>query len=222
MSGDFNFRTDRLHNPERVYFDILNARPRIDARRIWSKEINDKLVQRVRVAETNPGTTRVVLDLTGRGGNQHVAAFQSLPPDHRTARRAAAPGTDSHRAACAAGAETACADQGGSPEAGCAGSQAAGQPETPPGAKTGRPQATSSERSPSRCRNKLAALASPDEPKRAAGGTRQSQPLSRRPAAQPAGSQNRAACAGRGRSTRALARRIQQGRPSAPPPAAVR
>ena len=65
VSGDFKFRTDRLHNPERVYFDILNARPRIDARRIWSNELNDKLVQRVRVAETNPGTTRVVLDLAG-------------------------------------------------------------------------------------------------------------------------------------------------------------
>jgi N-acetylmuramoyl-L-alanine amidase len=65
VSGDFKFRTDRLHNPERVYFDILNARPRIDARRIWSNQINDKLVQRVRVAETNPGTTRVVVDLTG-------------------------------------------------------------------------------------------------------------------------------------------------------------
>jgi len=63
VSGDFHFRTDRLHNPERVYFDILNARPRLDAKRIWSTEIGDKLVQRVRVAETNPGTTRIVLDL---------------------------------------------------------------------------------------------------------------------------------------------------------------
>ncbi|MEO8371698.1 MAG: N-acetylmuramoyl-L-alanine amidase [Candidatus Solibacter sp.] len=65
VSGDFTFRTDRLHNPERVYFDVLNARPRIDSKRLWSKDINDKLVQRVRVAETHPGTTRVVLDLSG-------------------------------------------------------------------------------------------------------------------------------------------------------------
>jgi len=65
VSGDFTFRTDRLHNPERVYFDVLNARPRIEAKRLWSKDINDKLVQRVRVAETHPGTTRVVLDLAG-------------------------------------------------------------------------------------------------------------------------------------------------------------
>ena len=65
VSGDFNFRSDRLHNPERVYFDILNARPRIDAKRAWSKAIDDPLVQRVRVAETIPGITRVVVDLSG-------------------------------------------------------------------------------------------------------------------------------------------------------------
>jgi N-acetylmuramoyl-L-alanine amidase len=65
VTGDFNFRSDRLHNPERLYFDILNARPRIDAKRIWSKAIDDPLVQRVRVAETQPGTTRVVVDLSG-------------------------------------------------------------------------------------------------------------------------------------------------------------
>jgi N-acetylmuramoyl-L-alanine amidase len=65
VSGEFHVRSDRLHNPERVYFDIVGARPRIDAKRIWSKEIGDKLVQRVRVAETIPGTTRIVLDLAG-------------------------------------------------------------------------------------------------------------------------------------------------------------
>ncbi len=65
VSGDFNFRSDRLHNPERIYFDILNARPRIDAKRVWSKAIDDPLVQRVRVAETIPGITRVVVDLSG-------------------------------------------------------------------------------------------------------------------------------------------------------------
>jgi len=65
VSGDFHFQTDRLHNPERVYFDILNARPRIDGRRAWSHDVSDRFVQRVRVAETHPGTTRVVLDLAG-------------------------------------------------------------------------------------------------------------------------------------------------------------
>ncbi len=65
VSGDFRYKTDRLHNPERIYFDILNSRPRIDSRRVWAHDIDDRLVQRVRVAETTPGTTRVVIDLTG-------------------------------------------------------------------------------------------------------------------------------------------------------------
>src|SRR5215831_4853054 len=66
VSGDFEFRTDRLHNPERVYYDILNAKPRLsDGRRGLNTELTDMLVQRVRVAETMPGVTRVVLDLAG-------------------------------------------------------------------------------------------------------------------------------------------------------------
>ena len=59
VSGEFEFRTDRLHSPERIYFDILNARPRIESRRIYALTIEDKLVQKVRVAETNPG--RIIL-----------------------------------------------------------------------------------------------------------------------------------------------------------------
>src|SRR5439155_26262659 len=37
VSGDFQYRTDRSHNPERIYFDILNARPSIDSRRIYAE-----------------------------------------------------------------------------------------------------------------------------------------------------------------------------------------
>ena len=48
VSGDFQFRSDRLHNPERIYFDILNSRPRLvsvggETRRFYSKELDDKL-----------------------------------------------------------------------------------------------------------------------------------------------------------------------------------
>src|SRR5437763_14529163 len=63
VSGTFEYKTERLHSPERVYFDILNARPLIGSRRIFAEEFNDKLVSRLRVAETAPGITRVVLDL---------------------------------------------------------------------------------------------------------------------------------------------------------------
>jgi N-acetylmuramoyl-L-alanine amidase len=63
VSGDFQYHSDRLHNPERIYFDIPNSRPRIEKRLSYSESIDDKLVQRVRVAETSPGVTRIVLDL---------------------------------------------------------------------------------------------------------------------------------------------------------------
>ena len=65
VSGGFRFRSDRLHNPERIYYDILDARPRLDSRRFYSEDLNDKLVKRIRAAETVPGITRVVLELSG-------------------------------------------------------------------------------------------------------------------------------------------------------------
>src|ERR1035437_1106361 len=63
ISGEFQFRTDHLHNPERVYFDVLNSRPRIASRPGYSETLEDGLVKRIRLAETVPGVTRVVLDL---------------------------------------------------------------------------------------------------------------------------------------------------------------
>ena len=63
VSGDFQYRSDRLHEPERIYFDILNSRPRFDKKVFYTETVDDKLLRRVRVAETVPGVTRVVLDL---------------------------------------------------------------------------------------------------------------------------------------------------------------
>jgi N-acetylmuramoyl-L-alanine amidase len=65
VSGPFQYHTDRLHNPERVYFDILNSHLRIDSKRFYIESVDDGLLVKVRVAETTPGITRVVLDLTG-------------------------------------------------------------------------------------------------------------------------------------------------------------
>ncbi len=63
VSGSFASRSDRLHNPERVYYDILNSVPRIKGRRLYSEVVDDKMLLRIRVAETSKGVTRVVLDL---------------------------------------------------------------------------------------------------------------------------------------------------------------
>ncbi len=64
-TGPFEFRSDRAVNPDRLFFDIPNARPWINEKRLAVQQVNDALVQRVRIAETAPDTTRVVFDLTG-------------------------------------------------------------------------------------------------------------------------------------------------------------
>src|ERR1035438_2013502 len=63
VSGDFEYVTERLHQPERVYFDIPRARPRINAHVTYSKDFDNMLVRSVRVGETVPDVTRIVLDL---------------------------------------------------------------------------------------------------------------------------------------------------------------
>lgn len=63
ITGDAHYRSDRVQNPDRIFFDFAGARPRIDGQRLFSDEVGDKLLKRIRVAETAPGVTRVVLDL---------------------------------------------------------------------------------------------------------------------------------------------------------------
>ena len=63
VNGDFTFRSDRAHNPERIFFDLTGPVPRVAGRRFVKKEVGDKLLKRVRIAETQPGVTRIVLDL---------------------------------------------------------------------------------------------------------------------------------------------------------------
>jgi len=90
VSGDFHYRTDRLHNPERIYFDIPDARPSIDARRFYSEDLDDKLVKRIRAAETAPGVTRIVLDL---GGEVEATTSQLANPNRLMVEvRSVAPG----------------------------------------------------------------------------------------------------------------------------------
>lgn len=63
ITGEVHYRSDRVQNPDRIFFDFTGARPHIDGQRLFSDEVGDKLLKRIRVAETAPGVTRVVLDL---------------------------------------------------------------------------------------------------------------------------------------------------------------
>jgi N-acetylmuramoyl-L-alanine amidase len=62
-NGEFRFRSDKLDNPDRLFFDLLGAKPRMGVKGIHTTTVGDKLLKRIRVAETQPGMTRIVLDL---------------------------------------------------------------------------------------------------------------------------------------------------------------
>ena len=63
VSGEFKYHHDRLSAPERIFFDIQGARPEMTDRKIFTIPVGDSLLKQIRIAETQPGVTRVVLDL---------------------------------------------------------------------------------------------------------------------------------------------------------------
>jgi N-acetylmuramoyl-L-alanine amidase len=62
-TGDFEFRSDRVDNPERLFFDVIGAKSRLSKKGQQTIPVSDRLLKQIRVAETQPGTTRVVFDL---------------------------------------------------------------------------------------------------------------------------------------------------------------
>ena len=64
VTSDFEFRTDRLANPDRIFFDITGVKPARVPKGTETIPVGDALVKQIRIAETQPGTTRIVLDLT--------------------------------------------------------------------------------------------------------------------------------------------------------------
>jgi len=63
VSSDFTFKSERLNGPERLFFDIHGAKPELGRKGMYAIPVGDALVTQIRVAETQPDVTRVVLDL---------------------------------------------------------------------------------------------------------------------------------------------------------------
>ena len=63
VSSDFTFKLDHLVAPERLFFDIHGARPKMVSRGVHVVAVGDALLSQIRVAENQPDVTRVVLDL---------------------------------------------------------------------------------------------------------------------------------------------------------------
>ncbi|MCC6857723.1 MAG: N-acetylmuramoyl-L-alanine amidase [Bryobacterales bacterium] len=63
LTGDFEYRWERLSNPERIFFDLPGVAAPVRRGRVLTRLVNDKYLARVRVAENQPGITRVVLEV---------------------------------------------------------------------------------------------------------------------------------------------------------------
>lgn len=65
VSSEVKFKYDKLHNPERLFVDLSEARMRLNNKAFYTVKVGDKLVKQVRVAQKDPRSMRVVLDLEG-------------------------------------------------------------------------------------------------------------------------------------------------------------
>lgn len=81
VSSDFKYRSERLNDPDRLFFDIQGAKPAISEKRMHVVPVGDALVKQIRVAETQPGVTRVVLDLETHNPPVTFTASQLSNPD---------------------------------------------------------------------------------------------------------------------------------------------
>jgi N-acetylmuramoyl-L-alanine amidase len=79
VSGDFKYRQDRLPDPDRIFFDIP-AHPETTDRKIVIIPVGDSLLKQIRVAETQPGVTRVVLDVEAHDPPVQFTASQLSSP----------------------------------------------------------------------------------------------------------------------------------------------
>jgi N-acetylmuramoyl-L-alanine amidase len=61
--GDFQIRSDRLDNPDRIFFDLSDTKPTLSRKSVTVIPVSDHLVRQIRVAEPQHNVTRVVLDL---------------------------------------------------------------------------------------------------------------------------------------------------------------
>jgi N-acetylmuramoyl-L-alanine amidase len=80
-STEFKFRSERLANPDRLYFDIQGARPALSEKGVHLIAVDDGLLKQIRIAESQPGVTRVVLDLIANDPAVTFTASQLSNPD---------------------------------------------------------------------------------------------------------------------------------------------
>jgi N-acetylmuramoyl-L-alanine amidase len=78
VNQEFRYKTDRLSGPDRIFFDFPGAHSKVSRKIMHVIPVGDGLLKQIRVAETAPGVTRVVLDVEN-SDIEHVASQLSNP-----------------------------------------------------------------------------------------------------------------------------------------------
>src|ERR1700730_7641147 len=86
--GAFQVRSDRLENPERLFFDLVGTQPSLGEKNLTVIPVSDHFVRQIRVAETQRNVTRIVLDMEGPA----VATTSRLDNPNRLIIEVRAPG----------------------------------------------------------------------------------------------------------------------------------
>ena len=77
LSGEFKFQSDRLQSPDRLFFDLPRAKPKLGSKARSVIPVGDAQVKQIRVGEAKTNVTRVVLDLENR--MQYTTSVMSNP-----------------------------------------------------------------------------------------------------------------------------------------------
>lgn len=77
LSSKVTYRWEKITGPDRIFVDLKESRMALGSRGIHRVPVGDALVRQVRVATTEPGTTRVVLDLTNGNVGYEVSLLSN-------------------------------------------------------------------------------------------------------------------------------------------------
>ena len=95
VSAEFKYKSDHLENPPRLFFDVQGAKPVMAQKSI---PVGDRTLKQIRVAETQRGVTRIVLDLEQESdftasqlSNPERLIIELRPKGANTPERAEAP-----------------------------------------------------------------------------------------------------------------------------------
>ncbi|MFZ0286119.1 MAG: N-acetylmuramoyl-L-alanine amidase [Terriglobales bacterium] len=77
LDGDVKFESQRIGEPDRIFFDLLNTRLNPD---LLAKtfDVDDSFVKKIRISQFRPGRTRVVLEVNDVAG--FAASLKADPP----------------------------------------------------------------------------------------------------------------------------------------------